>query len=179
VRRRGDFEEARANILRFAQMKATRGHGPRTNVQIIDIKPTTAEIERFKRMWAVPGVDRVHIKAFDSWGGQVEQINELRDNGDPEIKRPEKRYHCPNLWYHVHIYWDGTLVCCDRDFNALYPLGNVKDGVMKAWNGPKMVELRRKHLHGDLEDVPSCSACAEWSWWKPTPFSSHGNAPQR
>jgi hypothetical protein len=148
-------------------------------VQIIDIKPTAAEIERFTDLWRLPGVDRVHVKAFDSWGGQVDQINELRTNGEVVGSLTDKRYHCPNLWYHVHIYWDGTLVCCDRDFDALYPLGNVKDGVMRAWNGPKMVELRRKHLQGDVADVPSCSGCTEWSWWKPTPSSSHGNAPQR
>jgi pyruvate-formate lyase-activating enzyme len=179
VRRRADFEQTRQNILRFADMKAKRGGGPLVSVQIIDIKPTAAEIERFRRMWRVPGVDRVHVKAFDSWAGQVDEINELRSDGGGEPEVLGKRYHCPNLWYHVHIYWDGTLVCCDRDFNALYPLGNVKDGVMRAWNGPKMVGLRRKHLEGRLEDVPSCRGCVEWSWWRPTPFSSHGNAPQR
>jgi len=178
VRRRADFEQTRENIRRFAQMKSERGQGPRVSVQIIDIKPTAAEIEQFKQVWSIPGVDRVHVKAFDSWGGQVEQINELRSAANG-VTLPQKRYHCPNLWYHVHIYWDGTLVCCDRDFNALNPLGNVQDGVMKAWNGPRMVELRRKHLQGDLDDVSSCSGCVEWSWWKPTPFSSQGNAPQR
>jgi pyruvate-formate lyase-activating enzyme len=178
VRRRADFEQARENILRFAEMKSERGQGPRVSVQIINIKPTAAEIEQFKRVWSIPGVDRVLVKAFDSWGGQVEEINELRGD-DTGAMLPQKRYHCPNLWYHVHIYWDGTLVCCDRDFNALNPLGNVKDGVMNAWNGPRMVELRRKHLQGNLDDVASCKGCTEWSWWKPTLFSSHGNAPQR
>ncbi len=178
VRCRGDFDKVRDNILRFAEMKAARSNGPRVSVQIIDIKPTAAEIEQFKREWKVPGVDRVHVKAFDSWGGQVEQINELRSDNNSRAVVPDKRYHCPNLWYHVHIYWDGTLVCCDRDFNAAYPLGNVEHGVMKAWNGPRMVELRRKHLRNDLDDVPSCSNCVEWAWWKPTAFSSHGNAPQ-
>lgn len=178
VRRRADFEETQENIRRFAELKSKRTHGPRVSVQIINIRPTAAEIEQFKRAWSVPGVDRVHVKAFDSWGGQVEQINELRSEGNG-VAVPEERYHCPNLWYHVHIYWDGTLVCCDRDFNALSPLGNVQDGVMKAWNGPGMVELRRRHLRGSLDDVLPCSNCAEWSWWKPSPFSSHGNAPQR
>jgi MoaA/NifB/PqqE/SkfB family radical SAM enzyme len=179
VRRRGDFEETRENILRFAEMKSKRGDGPRVSVQIIDIKPTAAEIDEFTRIWNVPGVDRVHVKAFDSWASQVDEINELRSEHNGGRVIPARRYHCPNLWYHVHIYWDGTLVCCDRDFNALYPLDNVKDGVMKAWNGPRMVGLRRKHLLNSLDDVPSCSHCVEWSWWKPTPFSSHGNAPQR
>ena len=177
VRRRADFEETRENILRFVEMKNERGGGPRVSVQIINIKPTSAEIERFKEQWTLPGVDRVHIKAFDSWGDQVEQITELRAD-ERGLVLPEKRFACPNLWYHVHIYWDGTLVCCDRDYNALNPLGNVKDGVMKAWNGPKMVELRRKHLEGRLDDVPSCGKCVEWAWWRPTPTSSHGNAPQ-
>lgn len=177
VRRRADYEETRENILRFVEMKNKRGQGPRVSVQIINLKPTAAEIEEFTQMWSIPGVDRVHVKAFDSWGGQVEEISALRADGD-RVKLPPQRYHCPNLWYHVHIYWDGTLVCCDRDYNALKPLGNVQHGVMKAWNGPQMVELRRKHLEGRLDDVPSCSRCVEWSWWKPTPFSSHGNAPQ-
>jgi len=184
VRREADFEETRANILRFAELKNQHGQGPRVSVQIIDIKPTAAEIEEFKRIWSIPGVDRVHVKAFDSWGSQVEQINDLRSNGGSGIPLPKRRYHCPNLWYHAHIYWDGTLVCCDRDFNALNPLGNVRDGVMKAWNGPKMVELRRQHLQvannpDSLATAPSCRNCVEWSWWKPAPFSSHGNAPQR
>jgi len=177
VRRRADFKETRANILRFVGMKNERGGGPRVSVQIINIKPTAAEIEQFRAVWTVPGVDRVHIKAFDSWGDQVEEISELRAETG-KLVLPEKRFHCPNLWYHVHIYWDGTLVCCDRDYNAVNPLGNAQDGVMKAWNGPAMVGLRRKHLEGRLDDVPSCSNCVEWAWWRPTPTSSHGNAPQ-
>ena len=177
VRRRGDFEQVRANILRFVELKNQVGGGPRVSLQIINIRPTAAEVEQFKAIWTIPGVDRVHIKAFDSWGGQLQEISDLR-SADDRVQLPPKRYHCPNLWYHVHIYWDGSLVCCDRDFNALNPLGNVRDGVMKAWNGPRMIELRRKHLSGRLDDVPSCSKCVEWSWWKPTPFSSHGNAPQ-
>ncbi len=178
VRQRGDFEETRENILRFVELKNQAGRGPRVSVQIINIQPTAGEIEQFRKTWTIPGVDRVHIKAFDSWGNQVEEISELRATDDlPAV--PIQRYHCPNLWYHVHIYWDGTLVCCDRDFNALNPLGNVSDGVMKAWNGPLMRELRRKHLRGEVDGVASCGKCVEWSWWQPTAFSSHGNAPQR
>jgi pyruvate-formate lyase-activating enzyme len=177
VRRRADFDQVSANIRRFIEMKNMRGSGPRVSVQIINIRPTAAEVDQFKAQWTVPGVDRVNIKAFDSWGGQLQEISALR-SVDDRVQLPAKRYPCPNLWYHVHIYWDGSLVCCDRDFDALNPLGNVRGGVMKAWNGPLMIELRRKHLSGRLDDVPSCSKCVEWSWWKPTPFASHGNSPQ-
>jgi radical SAM protein with 4Fe4S-binding SPASM domain len=179
VRCSADYEQTRSNIKRFLEMKARRGADLRVSVQIIDIKPTSSEVQRFKQMWSLPGVDRVHVKAFDSWAGQVDEINELRTDQETQHTPDVRRYHCPNLWYHVHIYWDGTLVCCDRDFNAAYPLGNVRNGVMQAWNGPRMIELRRKHLKGQLEDVSSCGQCTEWRWWRPTPFSSHGNAPQQ
>ena len=175
IRRSADFEQTRANIRSFIELKRSGGYErPEVKVQIIEIQPTVDEIEEFRRLWNVPGVDRVNVKAFDSWGDQVEGISELRAGDDPDLP---PRFHCPNLWYHVHIYWDGTLVSCDRDFDALYPLGNVGDGVMKAWRGPKMAELRRKHLRNDLADVPSCGKCVEWAWWKPTLFTAQGNVP--
>jgi radical SAM protein with 4Fe4S-binding SPASM domain len=182
IRRKADFEVTKANIERFIEMRrAFNGHGPKTYVQIIEMEPTKEQTEDFRRFWQRPGVDRVNVKAFDSWGNQVKEINQLRDQEDkanlPSLK---DRYHCPLLWYHCHVYFDGTVTCCDRDYGAKYPLGNVREagGVMKVWNGPRMQELRRKHLANDVRDVPPCRACTEWSWWKPGPFTARGNAPQ-
>jgi radical SAM protein with 4Fe4S-binding SPASM domain len=175
IRRQADFDVSVANVRRFLQMKVDGGYkAPFVNLQIIEMGPTQEEIERFRQAWHVPGVDRVHIKAFDSWGNQIGDIAEMRAD-QPDV--PEKRFHCPNLWYHAHIYWDGTLVSCDRDFDARNNLGNVKDGVMRAWNGPRMRDLRRKHITGQLDDVPACRNCVEWAWWKPDWFSAQGNVP--
>ena len=175
VRRRADYEETRANIEAFLAERRRLGLSrPRVKLQIIEIAPTQGEIAEFRRQWEAQGVAEVYVKAFDSWGGQVDEVSELRPDSRP---LPARRYPCPNLWYHVHIYWDGTLVCCDRDFNAGYPLGNVSAGVMKAWRGERMARLRRKHILGDLADVPSCSNCVEWAWWQPTLFTAQGNIP--
>lgn len=176
VRREASFERTRENILCFLELRSRAGErGPRTKLQIIELAPTLEQIAEFKRVWQVPGVDQINVKAFDSWGDQVSDISALRPTGHRELPT---RYHCPNLWYHAHIYWDGTLVCCDRDYGAEYPLGNVANGVMKAWRGPEMARLRLKHLNQDLEDVPSCSKCVEWAWWCPTWTTAQGNAPQ-
>ncbi len=178
IRKKADFEVTRTNIERFIEIRREAGGRLRVNVQIIEMEPTKAETEEFRRYWTRPGVDHVNVKAFDSWGNQLKEINRLRD---PEEDLPslKDRYHCPLLWYHCHVYFDGTVTCCDRDFGAKYPLGNVAEagGVMKVWNGPKMQDLRRKHLARDLKDVPPCRACTEWSWWKPGPFTARGNAP--
>jgi MoaA/NifB/PqqE/SkfB family radical SAM enzyme len=175
VRRRADYAETRANIEAFLAERQRLGlKKPLVKLQIIEIAPTQNEIAEFRRQWEARGVDKINVKAFDSWGDQLEQVSELRP-ADTHLASP--RYPCPNLWYHVHIYWDGTLVCCDRDFNAAYPLGNVAQGVMKAWRGACMAELRRKHIECRLEDVPSCRSCVEWAWWQPTLFTAQGNAP--
>ena len=175
VRQEASFDKTLANISKFLELR-TQGEyeRPITKLQIIELAPTVDEIECFKRVWSVPGVDRINVKALDSWGDQVQGISSLRPNEKPPLPR---RYPCPNLWYHVHIYWDGTLVCCDRDFDASYPLGNVQDGVMKAWRGPEMTRLRLKHINHDLDDVPSCANCSEWAWWQPTWTTAQGNVP--
>ena len=130
----------------------------------------------FRKEWNRPGVEGVNVKAFDSWGGRVESINAL-NRGDEAPRLPPRRYPCPNLWYHAHIFCDGTLVCCDRDFDLSNPLGNVNKGVLKAWRGEIMSSLRASHAADQIETVP-CKDCQEWAWWKPGLFSSWGNAPK-
>ena len=179
VRVNADYERTNQHIRHFIEKKVTGGYKTYTNLQIIQLQQTVNEIDEFVKAWSIPGVDRIHVKAFDSWAGQVEEINDLRAD---EIELPAKRFACPNLWYHVHIYWDGSLAMCDRDFNSRFPLGSVidEDGkvrVMKNWNGPRMQELRRRHLDNDLDDVFPCNQCTEWAWWKPTLFTSQGNRP--
>jgi radical SAM protein with 4Fe4S-binding SPASM domain len=175
IRRNATFEKTRQNILGFVALKQERKlKAPQVNVQIIKMKPTAPEVDEFVRQWKqTPGIDRINVKPFDSWAEQIEQVSELRQDS---VKLP-KRYPCPNLWFHVHIYWDGSLVMCDRDFDGLYDLGNVRDGVMKAWNGALMRELRRRHVKNEYSGVSPCDSCTEWAWWKPTPFSSQGNRP--
>lgn len=179
IRKKADFEETKSNIETFIELRRASGGGPKTYVQIIEMEPTKEQTEQFSLFWQRPGVDRVNVKAFDSWGNQVKEINQLRDAQD-QLPSLKDRYHCPLLWYHCHVYFDGTVTCCDRDYGAKYPLGNVVEagGVMKVWNGAKMQELRRKHLENDVRDVPPCRACTEWSWWKPGLFTAKGNAPQ-
>ncbi len=176
IRRNADFERTTANIRRFLEMKQEGGYRTLVNLQVIEMKQTLPEWDEFRRSWSLPGVDRIQLKALDTWGGQIEEIGELRSG---EVKLPAERWPCPNLWYHAHIYWDGSITMCDRDFNLDRPLGHVRDGVMKGWNGPEMQRLRRLHVSGELDTVHPCANCTEWAWWKPSLFASHGNAPAR
>jgi MoaA/NifB/PqqE/SkfB family radical SAM enzyme len=178
IRVNADYEKTNGNIRGFIKLKQDGGYTqPYVNLQIIEMEKTVGEVNEFVEMWKVPGVDRIHVKPFDSWGGQIEEINAL----STESKPTQERFACPNLWYHTHVYWDGRIAMCDRDFNLAYDLGNVRsaDGVVRVlenWNGPKMQELRRLHTEGKTDSISPCNTCSEWAWWKPTPFQSHGNS---
>jgi len=143
-------------------------------MQIIAMNETRADVDAFVRRWNRPEVDQVNVKHLDTWGDQVEAITKHKgDGGDG----PWTRVPCPNLWYHAYIFWDGTLTSCERDFDAKTPLGNVQDGVMKAWHGAEMQRLRRFHREGNFA-APACEKCVEWSWWRPTVWHSKGTAPK-
>jgi MoaA/NifB/PqqE/SkfB family radical SAM enzyme len=180
IRVKADFERTNTNIRRFLELKTQSGYAhPYVNLQIIQMEKTMPEIDEFIAKWSLPGVDNINVKPFDSWGGQVEAISDLRAD-DPASFVPQERYACPNLWYHVHVYWDGRLAMCDRDFNLNYDLGSVvsPDGqveVMKNWNGPKMQELRRIHVEGEAGTISPCDKCVEWAWWRPRLFGGYGN----
>ena len=89
---------------------------------------------------------------------------------DPNLNRKP----CPNLWYHCHIHWDGVLVSCSRDYDAVTPLGNVKNGgVLKTWHGARMRMMRRWHAQGNF-CAHQCIDCTEWAWWNPAPFTGGG-----
>lgn len=177
VRRGANYGEVLENIRYFTGEKKRRGlKKPFIHLQIVDMKATHDEIKEFRRKWDVPEIDHINVKALDTWGGQVGEINELEIR---DRNLPEKRYHCPNLWYHGHVFWDGTLVSCDRDFDVTVPLGNVKDGFMKAWNGKGMLKLRKKHIRGEFNDIPVCKNCVEWAWWEPEMFSAWGYEPKK
>jgi MoaA/NifB/PqqE/SkfB family radical SAM enzyme len=177
IRVNADYEKTNGNIRRFIELKQNGGYqAPFVNLQIIEMEKTVGEVDEFVQAWKLPGVDRINVKPFDSWGGQIEEINALSTEDKPK----QERYACPNLWYHTHVYWDGRIAMCDRDFNLAYDLGNVRsaDGqvrVLENWNGPKMQELRRLHTQGKTDGVSPCNTCSEWAWWKPQPFKSHGN----
>ena len=174
VRVNAKWEKSLRNIERFLELKERAGVHTKMVMQIIAMKETRAEVDAFVKRWDRAGVDQVNVKHLDTWGDQVDKITQRADDANG---MPMERVPCPNLWYHGYIFWDGTLVSCERDFDAKTPLGNVRDGVLETWNGPDMQRLRAMHRDGNFA-APACAKCTEWSWWQPTMWHSKGTAPK-
>lgn len=172
VRVKGNFDTVLANIERFLELKHELGSDIETDVQIVRLSETDAEVAEFVERWRHSRADLVNIKELDTWGGQIAEVSALAvadGNGAGERRLP-----CPNLWYHCHIHWDGVLVSCSRDYDAVTPLGNVRDGgVLKTWHGARMRQMRDWHVSGNFA-AKQCANCVEWAWWQPTPFGGGG-----
>jgi sulfatase maturation enzyme AslB (radical SAM superfamily) len=173
VRVGANFDKVMRNVERLLELKRESGSRLRVVLQIIAMNETREEVREFVCRWTRPEVDQVNVKHLDTWGDQVDAISAHAIEHDrPPVRRP-----CPNLWYHGYIFWDGSLVSCERDYDVKTLLGNVRDGVLAAWHGEQMRRLREKHVRGDFT-APACANCVEWSWWTPGPFRSAGTAPK-
>ncbi len=175
VRVKANFERVRGNIERFLDLKHKRGSPIEADIQIVRLSETDSEVEEFVARWKDSHADLINIKELDTWGGQIEQVLGLAaDEEQVDTSVNDQRRPCPNLWYHCHIHWDGVLVSCSRDYDAVTPLGNVKNGgVLKTWHGARMQMMRRWHATGNF-CAHQCVDCTEWAWWTPTPFGGGG-----
>ena len=173
VRVKGHFETVRGNIERFLDLKHEMGSPIEADIQIVRLSETDAEVARFVERWRSSHADIINIKELDTWGGQIDAVAGLAvEEGAPG--QDAARRPCPNLWYHCHIHWDGVLVSCSRDYDAVTPLGNVRNGgVLKTWHGARMRQMRRWHAEGNF-CAHQCVDCTEWAWWNPTPFGGGG-----
>lgn len=175
VRVGGNFESVLGNIERFLELKDELGSPMEADIQIVRLSETDSEVEAFVRRWRDSRADLINIKELDTWGGQIDEVMDLAaDDDQVDVSVNLERRPCPNLWYHCHIHWDGVLVSCSRDYDAVTPLGNVKNGgVLKTWHGARMQKMRQWHATGNF-CAHQCVDCTEWAWWTPTPFGGGG-----
>lgn len=153
-----NFEAVGANIQRFAKLRAERGGGPRTVVQLIE-RPEWDEAERTRQREGLearfggPGIDAIKPIRMHNFGGLLP---------DDHFKAGRKFSPCSFLWYSLNVAYDGTVVPCCVDFARKYPVGDLtQQPLMDVWNGPLLVALRERMLAGPdaVAEEPLCRGC--------------------
>lgn len=164
IRQGGDFDKTRDNILNFLEFKKKFNRiKPFTEIQIIRMNETESEINTFKKQWENLA-DRVFIKPFCTWAGQVETIAKI---AKPEhlyrSGRTARRYPCLRLWQDGVVLWNGDFVPCCMDFDGKMVLGNLeREKLDDIWNSAMMKRIRKEHVENNYTN-PLCKNCVEWS----------------
>lgn len=147
-----EFERTRKYILNFLEKKIQRGSQMFIVVQMVLLKDNNHEIDLYKKLWDVEGIDEVRFKRDEI------QIDGSRiPNSQMEGQR---RNPCHLLWRGpLYVRYDGKAFPCCYMYDE-EPIGDLrKQSVMEVWNSEGMVQLREAHLSGDLTDYPLCQNC--------------------
>ena len=159
------FEKTRENILNFLRRKLDRKSPIYVVLQMVLLKENVHEIDAYRKLWSIPGVDEVRFKRDEV------QIDGTKI-ADVEFKS-QRRHPCHLLWRGpMYVRYDGLAYPCCYMWEEP-PVGDLKkQSLMEVWNSEAMVRLREAHLKGDLSDYPVCQTCQAA---RPSPVAFYGS----
>jgi MoaA/NifB/PqqE/SkfB family radical SAM enzyme len=150
------FEQTRANIRQFLDLRRRTGRGPFTSIEIIRMRDTAELIPPFIEEWKACGAEEVSVVDCMTWLGTVPDRREGQQVVPAGAYTP-----CAAPFQHGCILSDGTVVPCCLDVDGRMPLGNVAEQPFHAiWTGNAFRQLRLQMLTGELPAASICAACS-------------------
>lgn len=171
----GDFKKVVEGLRLLVEMRNKLDSSlPIVELQFLVMRHNENQIPDIRKLAMEIGVDRLILKpvsfnvsqwhnkgvqeTFKEFMPQDEAFRLYRiEDGRLQWKHRIKN-RCDYLWRGMVILWDGTVVPCCLDPRGDYKMGEVKGGIMKIWNSPGYINLRKQILT-DKRKLPLCSHC--------------------
>jgi len=148
-----DYNLAVENLETLLKMMKRNGSRSRVIVRMIRMQWSSQGEDQFRTRWQELGGE-VEIRDFFPWNKK-----ELIPLGTIEKYPPHMP--CPFPWQYLVVQWNGDVVPCCRDFNAVNCLGNVTDLSLKEiWNSTGYEQFRESMSKGEFEPG-MCAECME------------------
>jgi len=131
---------------------------PFIDIRMIGLPGLKEHFQEYKKQWNKPGVDKVSMKEFHTFGGTVKKI------AGSKIKQTKwaSKGICYKPWEGLHVMWDGRVVPCCFDYDGKVILGDLnKETLEEVWNNKTMQELRKACLTGKFGKNNFCKNCKE------------------
>lgn len=162
-RQSGDVERVKRCAALIEEAKALRGSPlPYTNLRIVVTSYNADDVPNVERIARDIGVNMFSMKtvgcmpdseAYDHYEAEAmerRRFGENRDRGSHQ--------RCSFPFRQPTIFWDGTVVGCEFDYDLEMPLGNVNTGrFWDFWNSGSAAALRTRVLKGGKEGF--CGRC--------------------
>jgi len=145
--------------------------------QFLVVKPNEHQIESIKQLAKEIGVDEVRFKTAQVYDFENDpnQLIPTIDKYSRYKKMPDGSHQpknkmankCWKLWHANVITWDGLVVPCCFDKDAMHQLGNLKnEPFSKIWQNSNYKQFRSELLKG-RKHIDICANCSEGSSvWK-------------
>jgi pyruvate-formate lyase-activating enzyme len=159
VRKGGDLEKTRGNVLRLLKWIRQAGAKTKVVVSFIEHEANRHEAALFEAYWKDRGAHYVVVRRLHSAAGAIEKIARemaVRTPGQP-------RYPCVYPWERVVLNPRGFLAFCPADWTAGASVADYRTAtVQETWTGRVYELLRRAHLTNDFSAHPFCGNCPDW-----------------
>lgn len=170
-RKEGQLEkvlEGARNVVKWK--KKLQSTTPHIIFQFLVVQPNEHQIEEVYQLADRVGADEVKLKTaqiydYENGNPLIPTIDKYaryakQEDGTYRIKN-QLLNHCWKLWHSCVITWDGWVVPCCFDKDAIYRLGNLKyESFQELWLGKPYQNFRRKLLKG-RDQIDICTNCTE------------------
>lgn len=167
--------EGTRNIVKWK--KELKSKTPFIFFQFLVVKPNEHQVEIIKKLAKETGVDEVRFKTaqvyeFEKDPNQliptIDKFSRYRKNADGTYRSKNKLANrCWKLWHANVITWDGLVVPCCFDKDAMHRLGNLKyESFREIWHNSNYKQFRNE-LMQSRKNIDICANCSEGvSVWK-------------
>ena len=163
-RKSGDFEKVKNCVTLIEKAKTKRGvKFPYTNLRIVVNKTNENDVPEVEKLAKDLGVNMFSYRGLGC-------LNESKDFKDYESKKDGiARYtdeekipfrKCTYPFRQPTVFWDGTLVGCEHDYDLVAPWGKIGEKPFKEmWNSAEAIKIRKGILGGGLNLPSFCGRC--------------------
>ena len=161
--------EGARNIMKWK--KELKSKTPFVIFQFLVVKPNEHQIEEVKKIGKEIGVDAVWFKTAQIYDYEndpnnlipsINNYSRYKKGANGAYQPKNKLYnHCWKLWHANVITWDGLVVPCCFDKDAMHQLGNMKmQSFKEIWNNENYRQFRKDLMNG-RKNIDICSNCSE------------------
>ncbi len=148
-----NYEEAVRNIECASELVKSMNSKTHLMVRMIILDMNSEKKEEFTAFWQSKGIE-VEIRKFFPWGEQ-----DMAHLG--QYDRFPQSMPCPFPWQYLVVQWNGDVVACCRDYNAVNVRGNVQnESLEEIWNNEKYKTLREEMIQGKFRNS-ICKPCLD------------------
>lgn len=170
-RKQGKLEvvlQGARNVVKWKRQLNSRT--PHLIFQFLVVKPNQHQIPEIYKLAEEIGIDEVKLKTaqvYDYEFGNpliptIDKYARYRQQADGRyLIKNELLNHCWKLWHSCVITWDGIVVPCCFDKDAIHRLGNLKENSFsEIWQSEAYSTFRKKIFQG-RDQIDICTNCTE------------------
>lgn len=156
------------NVVKWK--KELKSQTPHLIFQFLVVQPNEHQIPEIYRLAAEIGIDEVKLKTAQVYEYEhgnaliptIERYARYARQADGTYRIKNKLLnHCWKLWHACVITWDGVVVPCCFDKDALHRLGDLKEKTFsEIWQGKSYQQFRSLLLKG-RKHIDICTNCTE------------------